>query len=76
VAALCLVKPKARGERSSAMIEMTPAQYRAEAERCRLLAEGAADPVRKVLYRQMERSYLTLAETQEILGRPVQKGPP
>jgi hypothetical protein len=49
---------------------MTPEHYRAEARRCHDPAEKANDPIQKVLYRQMERSYLTLAETQEILSRP------
>jgi hypothetical protein len=52
------------------MQEMTSEHYRAEARRCHDLAEKANDPIQKVLYRQMERSYLTLAETQEILSRP------
>jgi hypothetical protein len=52
------------------MIEMTPQQYRAEARRCHDLADKADDTVHKVLYRQMERSYLTLADSQEILSRP------
>ena len=52
------------------MIEITAEQYRADARRCHDLAELSIDPVRKVLYRQMERSYLTLADSQEILARP------
>jgi hypothetical protein len=52
------------------MIEMTPDHYWAEARRFHDLAEKAKDPVHQVLYRQMERSYLTLADSQEILSRP------
>jgi hypothetical protein len=58
------------------MLEMSSKQYRAHAERCRLLADDSADPVRKLLYRQMERSYLTLADSQEILELPSPSGGP
>ena len=50
--------------------ETTPEQYRAEARRCQALAEQSADPARKALYLQMERAYLTLANSQEILSQP------
>ena len=52
------------------MIEISAEQYRAHARRCHDLAEQSGDPLRKVLYLQMERSYLTLADSQEILSRP------
>jgi hypothetical protein len=54
------------------MKETTPEEYRAEARRFHDMAAQTEDPVRKVLYRQMERSYLTLAEGQELLSRPAE----
>jgi hypothetical protein len=55
------------------MKETTPEEYRAEARRFHDMAAQTEDPVRKVLYRQMERSYLTLAEGQELLSRPAER---
>jgi hypothetical protein len=52
------------------MIEISAEQYRANARRCHDLAAQSDDPMRKILYLQMERSYLTLADSQEILSRP------
>jgi hypothetical protein len=52
------------------IIEISAEQYRANARRCHDLAAQWDGPMRKVLYLQMERSYLTLADSQEILSRP------
>ena len=57
------------------MSDMTPAQFRAEAARCHLEAETAeaeGNPLRAVLFRQLERGHLTLAEAQEALNRSPQ----
>jgi hypothetical protein len=52
------------------MKEPTPEQYCVEARRFHDMAEQEDDPVKKDTYRQIERSYLKLAEGQELLSRP------
>jgi hypothetical protein len=50
-------------------MEISARQYRADAERCRKLAEQADNPVRRILYNHIERSYLNLAEGKSLIDR-------
>jgi hypothetical protein len=44
------------------------------AEKCRALAEAAADPLVRKAYRKLASSYVTLARDEEALRHYLQKG--